>query len=370
MTRSEELAVKLERVREWLADTDLHGVALRTRANFAWFTCGGRSDVSRASDVGVATVFISADRLVLASNNIELERLAVEELGAELDAFELAEFPWYDPDGEAGVLASLSGGKPIGVDAGQGGQPIAARINALRNPLTAAEIDRYRALGALASETTESVCRQIRSGMSEHDVTAMIHEAFERQGVRVPVNLVAADERIDLRRHPIVKGQPINQRVMAVVCAERHGLIVSLTRLVHFEPLDGELKIRHRAVCQVDAAAIVATRPGRRLCDVFKVIQDEYDRQGFDGEWQLHHQGGPTGYLGRDAFANPTSDVPVVTDQAYAWNPSITGTKSEDTILVTDSGFEMISEPGSDWPTVGIERERAHLQRADILVAG
>ena len=48
--------------------------------------------------------------------------------------------------------------------------------------------------------------------------------------------------------------------------------------------------------------------------------------------------------------------------QVYAWNPSITGCKSEDTVLVTDSGVEVLTATDG-WPMIratagGVEYER------------
>ena len=48
-----------------------------------------------------------------------------------------------------------------------------------------------------------------------------------------------------------------------------------------------------------------------------------------------HHQGGPCGYQGRDYLGSPSAPGVVLENQPYAWNPSITGTKSEDTIMAT-----------------------------------
>lgn len=54
-------------------------------------------------------------------------------------------------------------------------------------------------------------------------------------------------------------------------------------------------------------------------------------------------------------------------DQGLAWNPSVTGTKSEDTILVTEAGVEILTATGS-WPTVPVKTDRGVLLRPDILI--
>ncbi len=368
MDRNQEMAVKVERVRAVMRQAELEGIVLRQRANFAWLTGGGLSYVSTQGDAGVAAMLVTGDRVVLIANNIEARRLMEEEL-AGLDVG-VAEFPWHDAAAEDKVIADIVGSSTWGCDVGEGCQVHAESIKAARNPLTEPEIARYRAHGRLTTELTERVCRLIKPGMTEHDVWALAHEAFGRIGVRVPVCLVAADERIDTRRHPITVGAPIRERFMLVVCAESGGLWTNLTRLVNFVPIGDELKARHRACCQVDAAANAATRPGRTLGDVFGDIVAEYERQGFAGEWQRHHQGGSTGYDGRDCFAVPGCDAPIGVDQAFAWNPSITGTKSEDTMLLREQGVEFLTAPGDDWPAIGIECEGQTMRRADILFVG
>ena len=366
MNRSEETSIKVDRLRGLIEAEGLGGVLLRTRANFAWLTGGGLSYINAASELGVGAMLVTADRLALVANNIEARRFVEEEL-AGLDV-DVLDHPWHDADGEARALAEAVDPGRLGVDAGAG-HDLADRIAPLRNPLTEAEIARYREHGRRTVDLTERVCREISPGMTENDVAAMLYQAFAPHNVRVPVCLVAADERIETRRHPIYTGRPIRRRVMVVVCAESGGLWTNLTRLVNFQPLDGELKIRHRACCQVDVAANHATRAGRTLGEVFADIADAYDTQGFAEEWRLHHQGGSTGYQGRDAFATPDSTVPVVDRQAFAWNPSIAGTKSEDTVLLSDGKIEFLTAPGRDWPAVEIERDGRSYRRPDILVA-
>ncbi|MEF8780131.1 MAG: hypothetical protein V5A46_05600, partial [Haloferacaceae archaeon] len=87
--------------------------------------------------------------------------------------------------------------------------------------------------------------------------------------------------------------------------------------------------------------------------------QHAYAAVGWEGEWRNHHQGGAAGYAGREWIATPDADDPVSAPMAYAWNPTVQGTKSEDTVLV-DGGFETLTATGN-WPTVEVEPVRSAL---------
>ncbi len=155
---------------------------------------------------------------------------------------------------------------------------------------------------------------------------------------------------------------------MLVLCGRRWGLVCSITRLVHFGRLPDELRRKSEAVAQVDAAFIAATRPGRTLGEIFEVAQGAYAQTGFADEWTLHHQGGPAGYEPREYVAVPGSTDVVAAGQTYAWNPSITGAKSEDTILVGENSNEVLTTI-ADWPMlpVSVEGQADRILRPGIL---
>ena len=155
---------------------------------------------------------------------------------------------------------------------------------------------------------------------------------------------------------------------MLVTCASFGGLISNMTRFVSFVPLPAEIKRKQQAVCNVDAAVNLSTRPGRTLGEMFKVLEKAYADNGFEGEYALHHQGGSTGYAGREAFADAGIEHGVLENQAFAWNPSITGVKSEDTIVCTAAGIEMITTISADWPKIEGKFGDQSLDRPDILL--
>jgi Xaa-Pro dipeptidase len=82
---------------------------------------------------------------------------------------------------------------------------------------------------------------------------------------------------------------------------------------------------------------------GATSAQLFRVAQDAYAAEGFPGEEQFHHQGGPTGYGEREWVATPDGTQTVVNHQAFAWNPSIRGGKAEDTVILRDDQIEWLT---------------------------
>jgi Xaa-Pro dipeptidase len=71
--------------------------------------------------------------------------------------------------------------------------------------------------------------------------------------------------------------------------------------------------------------------------------RERYRDAGFPGEERLHHQGGTTGYGSREVIATPAMQHVIAANQAFAWNPSITGAKAEETFVLTESGPEVVA---------------------------
>ena len=57
----------------------------------------------------------------------------------------------------------------------------------------------------------------------------------------------------------------------------------------------------------------------------------------------------------------------IYADQAFAWNPSITGTKSEDTIICRADGPQVMAAQ-TDWPMIEAQWNGQTMSRPDILV--
>jgi Xaa-Pro aminopeptidase len=319
---------KERRLAAFLKARGYEGAWLKRRTNIAWLTDGADVHVDSSSSTGVASVLWTPRKKVVFCDNIEARRLGDE----EFDGWEIRAVPWWKRR-EVPVGNFLTDFPD---------DPLAD----VRASLTELELGRIRALGKRTAEELARVMKRAKRGMTEHEVAADLIGGLRKDGILSAVVLVAADARIAKYRHPIPTGLRISKTLMVAVCPRQHGLMVAMTRLAHFGKLPSALRRRHDAVCRVDAALHAATAPGQRWCDILGVGIQVYRETGFGEEWKLHHQGGPMGYEGRDYKATPTETRLVVEDQAVGWNPSITGTKSEDTIL--SSGEVLTATKG--WP--------------------
>ena len=219
---------------------------------------------------------------------------------------------------------------------------------------------------ALEAENQER-CHPPLSEDEVRKIAGSVANEMLRKGLLPIVLLVAVDGRVSRFRHPLPTNAKLTRCAEIVVCGRRKGLVSAATRLVHFGPLSEDLAKRHRAVMTVDAAAILGSRPGRPVRDIFEDMRSTYARTGYGEEWQLHHQGGLISYQAREYVASPADTHVVALNQAFAWNPSITGTKSEDTIVVTEYGPEVLTT-SPDWPEHEIVIDGRGIPRPDFLV--
>lgn len=321
--------------------------------------------VGITTEMGVASLLVTGESKFVISNNIEAPRMLREERLDE-QGYEIVEFPWYE-DREAALVAELAGRGPVGSDAPiPGVVNLADEIARLRYSLTPDEIERFRWLGVKASSALEETLIVTQRGEKESEVVARLCAKLWRDRIDPVTLMAAADSRVSDFRHPIPTEKPIDRYLMVSLNARKWGLIVSLTRLVHFGKLPEDLREKYLANVFIDCTFMAATRPGVLARDVLGRGIEAYREKGRPDEWKLHHQGGAIGYAGRDYRTDFKTPDLIEENQAFTWNPSITGTKSEDTILAASDGPEMITKPIL-YPTVRVRVGGILFVRPSIL---
>ena len=358
-----EFELKSKKLQDLMERYHLDALLLRQVGSFAWATCGAASYVNTAVTNGSSSLLITLSGRYVITDNIEATRLKQEE-HLEEQGWEFRISPWYETNRAVDQLTkSLKLGAdyphPRAVD-------LSAEFSQLRSALGPEEGERFRKLSALCAEAMDQIIRSVRPGMTEYQIAGKMEDAVQGRGIQPIVNLIATDERIFRFRHPLPTEKKLDQYAMLILCGRKWGLVSSITRLVYFGHLADELRRKAKAVAVIDARLITSTRPGRKLSNIFNEATQAYREQGFADEWKLHHQGGPAGYEPREFIATPTSDHVVSAGQVFAWNPSITGVKSEDTILIGTERNEVLTSI-SGWPTLKVNLDGQEIERPAIL---
>src|SRR5918998_2448736 len=328
-----------EKLRELMQERGLGGLLLRRPANFAWYTGGADNRVDRGDPLGVASILLTPESSYVLTDNIEAPRMRAE----QTPGVEVVEHLWHE--GPGALLEELAVGSPVGTDfPSEIGQDVSAEVAPLRYVLDAEAVESYRRLGADAVAAVSEAASSLTPETDEIEAAAELAAACRRRGMFSPVLLAASEERLARYRHPIPRGGSVGGRAMLVVCAERGGLFANLTQIIDFQEPDPETMRRQEACTEIlRRMREEATRPGRTLADAFEECRRFYAEAGFPDGWRYHHQGGMTGYASREAVATPDARQEIQRGQAFAWNPSLEGAKTEETFVLGEDGPEVLT---------------------------
>lgn len=299
------------------------------------------------------------------------KRILSEEISA--DEFEPIEFTWQD-DKSSGdfviekVKSLVHGNKNLATDLllSPTIPAIENLISRCRYSLTDAEIKRFRKLGKDAGSALETIFEIIESGESERKIARKVKNSLADFNIESVVTLVGVDERIANFRHPIPTENVWKKVLLIVVCAKRNGLIASLSRIACVGEIPDELRRKTDAVAYVFAKFLSVTKRGATGAEIYRIAADAYAEKGFADEINKHHQGGAAGYKTRDWIAHPKSAEIAQNNQAFAWNPSITGTKAEETYLFSESIIENLTA-SPNFPKIEIKIDGKVFFAPDIL---
>ena len=350
-------------MRSALESKGLGALRLRGHDWFAWATGGASNSVMWDSELGVAELLITRTGAFVLADAIDAARLAQEELP---DGPEVIELPWAEPDRRDRFVADQVDSGMVASDApSRRERALPEALTVARLRLCPTELNRYRLLGAEAAAAMTETIASATPEATEWEIAAAGAEALLRRRIHPALVLVGGSRRLPLFRHPTPTAEALGDRAMVVFCGRRHGLYANLTRFVYFRRPTPDERRRASAVAEIEAVAWTASVPGATLGEVYAAVAAAYARLGFPRAELEHHQGGLTGYLSRESLAVPGSPMTIQLGSAVAWNPSLPGSKMEDTAVVTSNDLEPLTLDPT-WPTVAVDGRR----RPDLLVLG
>jgi antitoxin VapB len=340
-----EIEAKLKRIEVLLDRNHASALVLNRHGNIAWITAGQvEARVAQGSETAVCQLLLTRDgrKYYLAPNN-EAARLADEEFAGL--GYEPVIYKWYpEPEnqGPGNRLRELAGGGMLCSDTAL---PDATTVDLTewRAPLLAGEIERLCALGKQTAEATVEVLKRLTPGLTEAEMAALVSAQLLPRGITPSVLLMGTDERIFRYKHAVPRAGVLDRYGMLNLCARRWGLVVSITRFVHFGKPDAELLKAFEAAGRIHAAMLHATKDGAVSSEIFAATQRAYAEAGAAEEIEQHHQGGACGYAERDWLIKPGGGERVTAPQAFAYNPSLRGAKAEDTVVLADGKIEVVT---------------------------
>ncbi len=359
VNREEDVERKLNSLKEYMHDRDADGALITSVENFAWATSGARSYIALSDKDGVASLFVTKDKSYVISQNPETERLKREELPQN---FSVVEYPWFAKLDD--MIAQMADGTKILYEEDPEFNNFLFR-NRVR--LSSYEQEKYAEVGEKTARALEKGMRNLTPKMTEIQSKAIIENELSKEGLDILLILVFGNESRSLYRHNLPRNVKIGEKCFVSVCTKMYGLVISATRAVEFRK-DEEFERQHVVNSQIDSEIINASFEKSLMSQIFFVIEKSYESHGYPEEWKLHHQGGIAGYKTREFVAIPHFPFEVGKGVAFAWNPTITGTKSEDTYVRTEKGMKLLSVDNSGtWPYLEFEINGRKYRRPNVL---
>lgn len=362
--RAAELDEKWSRLTSVFESSGLAAILLQRNENIAWIT-GGQVEARVAIPLETAVTSLLLTRTgrkyYLTTNN-EALRMENEEF-PDLD-YEPVIIPWHQD--RMPKIRQLAGSGAIGTDYAAPGF-VSVDLAPLRAPLTAAEAARFRWLAKQTAIATGESLFELEPGITEDQMAGNVAQRLLAEDILPSVLLMAADDRIYKYKHAVSRGAVLERYGMLNLCARKWGLAVSITRFVHFGPAPQQLVDGFAACAEINAKLLHASRQNATSAELFAVVERAYRDAGFPGEEQLHHQGGPAGYLEREWVATPSGKQTLSATEALAWNPSIRGAKVEDTALLQNGTVEVLTQTPS-LPQIHPAINGTEYPAADLLI--
>jgi len=358
---------RIESIRKTFLQNNFDAALFSLAENISWLTFGGRNHITLNTAEGVASILVTLEKVYMITNNIEMERIYNEEIPSEIAGeFTPLQYNWWYDEYE--IIEKHFPILKITSDTKRYGFKSFDKYDQIRNKLSPIEFDNFEYLGKLCDEILYDVMTNISPYDSETEIQGKIFQRFLANNTEPVLALVFGEQSSYQYRHNLPRNIRIGNKCFASVCVRYRGLIASSTRSVAFEN-NPSLIEQHRKNCMIDAAAINYSIPGNPLKKVFEHIVNSYREIGYIDEWKKHHQGGLAGYRSRESVATPYNEVIIPAECAVAWNPTITGTKSEDTALITESKKNIVTYPSdSKWPALKFDFKNNIISRPDIFI--
>ena len=220
-------------------------------------------------------------------------------------------------------------------------------IETLRQVKTVQEIASIRAAQDIADAAFAAVLPGIVPGVSERSVALKLEQFIQERGGTAAFDFTVASGPRGAMPHGGASERLIGDDELITIDfgAKVDGYHSDMTRTVATGNPSEELRRLYRAVLEAEEAAVAAVKPGASCADLDKLARDILTGHGL-GEYFAHSLGHGVGLAIHEGpgLRGTSSEVleagMVVTIEPGVYVPGVGGVRSEDRLLVPQTGYE------------------------------
>ena len=219
------------------------------------------------------------------------------------------------------------------------------------------ELEKMRISSRINDAVIEEAFSQVREGMTEKELAAIVNKGFQTAGAEGPCfeTIVAFGENASDPHHE--PDDTVLQKDKAVLidmgCYKNH-YCSDMTRTRFFGSATEKEQAVYEIVLGATEKAKALIRPGVRFCDIDAAARDHIAAAGY-GEYFTHRLGHCIGLQDHEpGDVGPGNAMPVEKGMVFSIEPGIYlpgefGVRIEDLVIVTEDGFECLNASPRDF---------------------
>ncbi|MCI6640289.1 MAG: Xaa-Pro peptidase family protein [Pygmaiobacter massiliensis] len=233
-----------------------------------------------------------------------------------------------------------------------GDDTLSRTVRKLRSVKDLQELERIRKAQQITDDCFTYIWGQIRTGMRQIDL-ALLMESYMRshgaQGVAFPTIFISGPDTSKPHGVPGERVLAEGDFITMDYGAKYGGYCTDMTRTVALGSVSSEMEQVYQVVLQAQLAAVEAVVPGAVCSQVDAVARDRIKQAGF-GAYFGHGLGHAVGIeIHEEPRFSPSCQEKICPGQLITVEPGIYlpgrfGVRIEDTVLVTDSGHEILGK--------------------------
>jgi len=234
--------------------------------------------------------------------------------------------------------------------------PLDGWVEEARRVKSASEIERIQESVVTNSLAFDRALRKVRPKMTESELAAEIdyqQRKLGAEGTAFSTIVAAGDHSALPHARPRAEAIGLNRLLLLDMGAQQHGYMSDMTRTVVVGKATRRMRQLYQAVLEAQLEAIDAIRPGVLCAEIDRRARITLKRHGLDKQF-IHSTGHGLGLeihesprLGRTETLRLAPGM-VITIEPGVYLPGEGGIRIEDTVLVTESGCDVLTPTPKD----------------------